>query len=87
MLALVSLPRAFTSLKEALLLVSFAILPLLVTFPLALAISLAVGLPVTRLFHRHGREASPPMPQQEPRQAPSSPRSRSHCCRSTMVIG
>jgi hypothetical protein len=55
-LAVGSVPRAFTSVSEALLLLPFAILPLLVTFPLVLAISVSVGLPVTRLLHRHARE-------------------------------
>jgi hypothetical protein len=57
MLAMVSLPRAFTSVTEALLVIPFAILPLLITFPLVLAISLAVGLLVTRLLHRTCRES------------------------------
>lgn len=56
-LAVGSVPRAFTSVSEALLLLPFAKLPLLVTFPLVLAISVSVGLPVTRLLHRHAQES------------------------------
>ena len=86
-LAVGSVPRAFTSVSEALLLLPFAILPLLVTFPLVLAISVSVGLPVTRLLTATHRRASCPMVVPVPPPARSSPRFRLCCWRSTTAIG
>ncbi len=56
-LAAGSLPRAFRSVSEALLLLPFALLPLLVTFPIVLAVSVTIGLPLTRLLREHDCES------------------------------